>query len=140
MNLIMQLNSDSFHNFLKPKLMTTRMPTSRKLTMTYSQPSLQRKKFGMDSEHVPSSPIFTPPYYRLYLCYIYDLCKMHWWAALGHSGISGLSLISWTGNLIEDKDNNQLRFENQNNCQNHISSTIVYHKDKPNPLFPPEKI
>jgi hypothetical protein len=58
---------------------------------------------------------------------------MYWWAVLGHSGISGLSLISWTGNLIEDKDNNQLRFENQNNCQKQISSTILYHKDKPNP-------
>ena len=99
-----------------------------------------KKKFRMDSEQVPNSPIFTPPYYRLYLCYIYDLCKMHWWAAPGHSGISQLSLISWKCNLITEKDNNQIRLGNQNNCQNHILSTIVYHKDKPNPLFPPEKI
>src|ERR1700685_979738 len=65
MNLIRQLNSDSFHNFLKLKLMTTRIPTPRKLMMTCFQPFIAKKKFRMDSEQVPNSPIFTPSYYRL---------------------------------------------------------------------------
>src|ERR1700734_1538619 len=58
-------NSDSFHNFLKLKLMTTRIPTPRKLMMTCFQPFTAKKKFRMDSEQVPNSPIFTPSYYRL---------------------------------------------------------------------------
>src|SRR6202046_1153024 len=65
MNLIRQLNSDSFHNFLKLKLMTTRIPTPRKPMMTCFQPFTAKKKFRMDSEQVPNSPIFTPSYYRL---------------------------------------------------------------------------
>ena len=60
MNLIRQLNSDSFHNFLKLKLMMTRMPTPRKLTTTYFQPFIANKKFRTDFEQVPNSPIFTP--------------------------------------------------------------------------------
>jgi hypothetical protein len=34
-------------------------------------------------------------------------------------------------NLITDKDNNQIMFGNQNNCQNQISSIIMPDKDKP---------
>src|ERR1700727_1636757 len=44
MNLIRQLNSDSFHNFLKLKLMTTRIPTPRKPMTTCFQPFTVKKK------------------------------------------------------------------------------------------------
>ena len=43
MNLIRQLNSDSFHNFLKLKLMMTRMPTPRNWWWLAFSLSLQRK-------------------------------------------------------------------------------------------------
>ena len=42
--LLRQLNSDSFHNFLKLKLMMTRMPTPRNWWWLAFSLSLQRKK------------------------------------------------------------------------------------------------